>query len=189
MSKIAIILAHDFADWEYGFLGGVGRAFYNLDAQYFSPMPGEFQSSGGLNVSVSKNLDDLTRWEPHAVGIVGGGVWGTPQAPDISKILRSQHAKGTVIGGICAGTLTLARAGLLNENSHTSNDLNYLQQNADGYLGEKFYQQSAAAVSHNNIITAPGTAPASFAAQMFEAVGLEKETVSQFRAMVQAEHN
>ena len=39
------------------------------------------------------------------------------------------------------------------------------------------------------VVTAPGTAPVSFTAAVFESVGLDRESVQQFRTMLATEHN
>jgi transcriptional regulator GlxA family with amidase domain len=188
MSKVAILLTQGFADWESALIGGTGGPFYGLDIRYFTPAVGDVRSQGGLTAIVSQNLDDLSKWQPNAVVVVGGTIWETDEAPDIYNVLKAQHAGGAVIAGICGGTLALARAGLLDDVRHTSNDPAFLSQNADGYSGADLYFGSASAISENRVITAPGTAPASFTAAIFESVGLDHEKVAQFKAMMAAEH-
>jgi putative intracellular protease/amidase len=188
MSKVAVLLTQGFADWEYALIGGTGRPFYGFDVRYFTPVVGEIRSMGGLTANVSQDLDDLAKWQPNAVVVVGRSIWKTDEAPDIRNVLNAQHAGGAVVAGICGGTLALARAGLLDDVRHTSNDPAFLSQNADGYSGAELYIASASAISEDRVITAPGTAPASFTAAVFESVGLENEKVAQFKAMTAAEH-
>lgn len=130
----------------------------------------------------------MSAWHPDGIVIIGGTIWETDQAPDISELLRSQHEAGTIIAAICGGTLALARAGLLNDAPHTSNNADFLVRNAAGYSGSAHYRNSASAVASNRLITAPGTAPVSFTAALFEAVGLTKGAISEFKAMLAAEH-
>lgn len=189
MAKVALILTDDFADWEYAMIGGIGGSFYELDVAYFSPTPGQLSSMGGMTVIVSKGLEELAAWQPDVVAVIGGTVWDSEAAPDISDLLVAQHEKGVPVGGICGGTLALARSGLLNAEPHTSNDGDFLIKNAVGYDGASAYVQSKAAVFSGRVVTAPGTAPVSFAAAIFEAAGVPKETVSQFKDMITAEHN
>lgn len=188
MPKVAIVLTQSFADWEYALLAGTGGPYYGLDVQYFTPTPGTVSSMGGLVAHVDQGLESLAAWAPEAVVVCGGMIWATEDAPDLGELLRVQHDRGAVVAGICGGTVALARAGLLDGVGHTSNDLEFLQQNAVGYAGEQKYLQSALAVSDNRVITAPGTAPVSFAAVVFEGVGLDGATVGQFRQMLAAEH-
>lgn len=188
MTKVAVILAQRFADWEYALVAGAGGPFYGLDVRFFAPEIGEVRSQGGLVALVPHSLDEIPGWSPRAVVVVGGTIWETADAPDISGLLQARHEKGAVIAGICGGTLALARAGLLNGTAHTSNDLDFLQKNADGYSGSEHYRQTLAAVSSDRVITAPGTAPVSFTAAIFESVGIDPDTVLQFRRMLAAEH-
>lgn len=188
MAKVALVLTQGFADWEYALIGGTGGPFYGLDVQYFTPQGGEIRSQGGLTATVSQDLDDLCRWCPNTLVVVGGTIWDTVKAPDISGILKSQHNDGVTIAGICGGTLALARAGILDGVPHTSNDAQFLTQNSETYAGSRFFRQSAAAVSEDRVITAPGTAPVSFAAAVFESAGLDLDTVQNFKAMMAAEH-
>lgn len=188
MTKLAILLPQGFADWEYALIGGTGGPYYGLDIQYFTPQPGQVRSQGGLSAVVSQDLTALSNWQPDGVVVIGGMIWETDQAPDVHGLLRAQHKRGAVVAGICGGTLALGRAGLLDNLSHTSNDPDYLSKNAEGYAGSDHYVASPSAISKNRVITAPGTAPVSFTAAIFESVGLAQDTVAQFKAMMAAEH-
>ena len=115
-------------------------------------------------------------------------IWERADAPDIRDFLLASRSSGAAIAGICGGTLALARAGLLDSVSHTSNSADFLQQNAVGYEGAALYRSSQVAVVADRIITAPGSAPVSFTGAVFEAAGLSSEIVSQFRSLLAAEH-
>ena len=84
--------------------------------------------------------------------------------------------------------MALARAGMLDDIPHTSYDAGFLKQNAIHYGGAAHFLTSASAVSSGRVIPAPGTAPTRFTAAVFEAAGLPKETVEQFKGMMAAEH-
>ncbi|SDX86176.1 DJ-1/PfpI family protein [Ruegeria halocynthiae] len=189
MAKVALVLTDDFADWEYAMIGGIGGSFYGLEVAYFSPTPGQLSSMGGMTVVVSNGLEELALWQPDVVAVIGGTVWDSEAAPDISDLLVTQYENGVPVGGICGGTLALARSGLLNAEPHTSNEGDFLIKNAVGYDGVSNYVQSKTAVSSDRVVTAPGTAPVSFAAAIFEVAGVPQETVSQFKDMITAEHN
>jgi putative intracellular protease/amidase len=187
MSKIAILLAPGFADWEYGLIAGTGAPFYGIDVRFFGIGPAEITSQGGLTVRIPDGPDALAGWAPDVVAVIGGTIWEGADAPDAGDVLRSVHAGGATVAGICGGTLALARAGLLNDARHTSNAREFLSDNAEGYDGAR-YVDTPAAVTDGRIVTAPGTAPASFAAAVFAAAGLEEEHLAQFRAMLAAEY-
>jgi len=188
MPKVAVILTPGFADWEYALIAGTGVPFYGLDVMFFAPEAGEIRSQGGLNTYVFHQTDEIPAWNPEVTVVIGGFLWATPEAPDLGDLLRTLHGSGATVAGICGGTLALARAGLLDNTPHTSNDADFLAQNAPGYAGSAHYRDSAAAVSANRIITAPGTAPVSFAAEVFASLGIDPEDIAQFRAMLAAEH-
>jgi hypothetical protein len=126
---------------------------------------------------------------------------GTDGSPDVSEgrladkrvkltTYQKQFVRGAFAKGIEAGCLSIGRGNAWKTYfvRHTSNDPVFLSQNADGYAGAELYIGSASAISENRVITAPGTAPASFTAAIFESVGLDHEKVVQFKAMMAAEH-
>jgi putative intracellular protease/amidase len=151
-------------------------------------VPGEIRSLGGLTALVSQDLDDLVAWSPRVIAVIGGTIWETPDAPDLADLLRTQHGNGVAVGGICAGTLALARTGLLNSTEHTSNNLDFLKDSVADYSGAALYQDVASAVSSGGVISAAGTAPVTFAAAIFEAAGLDPNEVSKLRGILAAEH-
>jgi len=189
MSRIAILLTPGFADWEYGLIAGTGGPFYGLDIRFFGTSPGAVTSQGGLTTTISEGLGDLVSWQPDVMVVIGGTVWESTDAPDLGAVLTGLHDRGAAIAGICGGTLALARSGLLDQVRHTSNHQSFLAENANNYAGADYYEESAAAISDMGVITAPGTAPASFAAAVFEAAGLAQATVEQFKGMMAVEHS
>lgn len=188
MSKIAIVLPPGFADWEYAYIAGTGGPFYGMDVRFFAPDPGQVVSQGGLKANVSHGTDEIANWSPDVVAVIGSFCWEQADAPDISGVLTAQRERGGAVAGICGGTLALARAGLLDEVRHTSNDPAFLTDNAPKYTGALRYVATPKAVSDDGIITAPGIAPASFAAAVLEAAGMDAETAQQFRIMAATEH-
>jgi len=185
---VAILLTPGFADWEYALIAGAGRPFYGLEVRFFGVEAGPLASQGGLAATVPAGLAELERWRPGVVVLVGGTAWTGAGAPKLHDLPVRLHGQGTVLAGICGGTLGLARAGLLEDVRHTSNAPGFLAEHTPTYRGAAHYVESAAAVSDNRVITAPGTAPASFAAAIFASAGVREERVAQFRAMMAAEH-
>ncbi|MDR2309132.1 MAG: DJ-1/PfpI family protein [Paucimonas sp.] len=188
MSHVGLILAPGFADWEYAFIAGTAAPFYGIESRFFAPTPGRFSSQGGLLVSVDADLEQCLAWQPQVLVVIGGPLWESAQAPDVSSFLQASHAGGATVAGICGGTLALARAGLLDDRAHTSNSPDFLRDNAPGYKGVDHYRGSAKAVVADRVITAPGPAPVSFTCAVFEAAGLDAGLREQFQAMLAAEH-
>ena len=187
MARVGLILTPGFADWEYAFIAGTASPFYGIDVRFFAPATGQFRSQGGLTVTVDNSLQQCLDWKPDVVVVIGGVVWESAEAPDIRDFLHASRSSGATVAGICGGTLALARAGLLDTVPHTSNSADFLQ-NADSYKGSMLYRSSSIAVIADRIITAPGTAPVSFTCAVFAGAGLPSESISQFRAMLAAEH-
>lgn len=188
MKKVAIILTQGFADWEYGLVAGAGGPFYGLDIRFFTPVPGEVRSMGGLSAAVAYGVEAIREWAPEVIAVIGGTIWETEDAPVLDDLLLAHHSRGGVVAGICGGTLALARAGLLDDVRHTSNDANYLHRHAPGYAGSALFRPEPVAVVDNRVITAPGTAPVGFAAAVFESAGLDRDAAVAFRRMLAAEH-
>jgi len=188
MTKVAVLLTQGFADWEYGVLCGLGQGYFGLEIRYVTPAPGEVTSMGGLVTRVVDGLDLLEAWAPDALVVIGGTIWERPEAPDVTEALRAAHQRGAVVAGICGGTLALARAGLLNAVRHTSNDPAFLGTHADSYAGSAIYAEQPTAVSDGRVVTAAGTAPVSFAAEIMAALQVPAETVHQLKSMLGGEH-
>jgi putative intracellular protease/amidase len=188
-TKIAIFLTEGFADWEHALLCGTGKSFYGLDIEFYAPTQGTLMSQGGQSVNVDHDFNEVLASDSKALVIVGGLIWETNDAPDINSMINDFHESGRIVAGICGGTLALARAKLLSECEHTSNDLRFLADNVPEYCGQNKYCESVTAVSSNRVITAAGTAPVSFTAAIFEAIGLDQNIVDEFRKMLAAEHH
>ncbi|WP_310619052.1 DJ-1/PfpI family protein [Flexibacterium corallicola] len=188
MSKLALIVTEGFADWEYALIAGTGGPYYGIEIRFFTPQAGEVTSFGGLKTVVPNDLEALLEWLPETVVVVGGSIWDTERAPDISKVLVACYENGATIGGICGGTLALARAGLLDSVAHTSNSVDFLAQNAKGYVGSKYYNETPAVVSQDRIITAAGTAPVTFACAALTSAGVSVENVNELKQRLAAEH-
>ncbi|WP_432738434.1 DJ-1/PfpI family protein [Maridesulfovibrio sp. FT414] len=188
MAKVAIILTQGFADWEYGLIAGTGRQYYGLDICFFAPETGPLKSLGGLDVVVSNKIDEVVGWGPEVVAVIGGTSWESEDSSAVPDLLADYYSRGGIVAGICGGVLALARSGLLNSNPHTTHALDYLSQNADGYSGDEHFCPGRPVVFENRVITAPGTAPVSFSAAVFEAAGVGAEIVQQFKSMMEAEH-
>jgi putative intracellular protease/amidase len=140
---------------------------------------------GGLRATPDASLAEAMR-KADALVVAGGTVWRSPEAPDIVQTLREAAASGKIVAGICEGTRALAGAGLLNGADHTSNDAETLA--VPGYKGAARFRQSAKALRDGAIVTAPGTAPVSFAAEVPAALGLGGGEVGHSFALYGAEH-
>lgn len=96
----------------------------------------------------------------------------------MTATLRAVHSAGKIVGGICAATLQLARAGLLDGIAHTSNAAGFLDQT--GYAGAPLYRDAPQAVLANRVITAAGTSPVSFMERVMAALGKSDENLAYY---------
>lgn len=172
MPRALIVLTESFADWECALLMAAGREYLGLEIETAAPAARPVRSIGGLLVTPDAGLDVAVPGRFDAIVLAGGLVWGTEAAPDLTGPLRAFAAAGRVIGGICGATLALAEAGLLDDRDHTSNSLEFLGM-ATAYGGAARYRDAPYAVSDRGVITAPGTAPTTFAVAVIAALGLD----------------
>jgi putative intracellular protease/amidase len=111
-----------------------------------------------------------------AVAVIGSEQWFGKAPPDAAELLTAVAQRGGVVGGICAGTLALARAGLFDEARHTSNGRDWINEKRPGYPGAKNYQDVPHAVADGTIVSAPGSAPGTFALAFLKALFPERSS-------------
>lgn len=184
LKPILIVLPDGFADWETGLIGGAAPEFCGVTVRHATPGGGPVRSIGGLTV---RDLPDIVLQGDEVVVLCGSDLWSEPQAPDLTEMLQNAHRRGQTIAGICAATLALGRAGLLDAVDHTSNGLWFVDQHLPGYAGRSLYRDVPHAVADGGVITAPGTAPLTFAALVLRAAGVPDEVVMQMRSVMTAE--
>lgn len=185
LRPVLIVLIDGFADWETPLISALGRDFYGLSVRHATPGGGDVGSIGGLRVC---GLPEIAVQGDEVIVLCGSEGWTRPDAPDLSDMLQAAHGRGQTVAGICAGTLALGRAGLLDGRAHTSNSLDFLRHFLPDYTGAADYRDQPGAVAEGGVITAPGTAPATFAAEVLAAAGLDAARLAEFRAIAGAEH-
>ncbi len=186
MTRIVTILADDFADWETTLLNGVARGFYKAETAYATPGGRPVVSSGGMRVTPDLAVEDIDVGTLDVLVVCGGGALERPDAPDFSATLNAAHAAGKIVAGICAGTLQLAKSGLLDNPAHTSNARDYIA--SSGYRGGTHYRDGAEAVLDDRIVTAAGTSPVSFMAKVMESLGLADDQLRYYLGLHAAQY-
>ena len=185
---IAFILIDDFADWEHAHMSAALRAYFGGSTSFHTPGGKPVTSIGGMVVHPGGSIEALKPADYDALVVVGSENWSSPKAPDVSAALQAADGAGKVVGGICAGTLALARAGLMDARRHTSNSLEFLRQGAGGYRAWDLYSDTPAAVRDGTLVTAAGSAPVTFTVEVLGALLPEAgEGLAQFKAMCAAE--
>jgi putative intracellular protease/amidase len=154
------------ADWEAGPVLALLHATFGAEILAATPLGAPITTLGGLRVASDVAFDKVTPEGADAFLLIGSDAWPAFYDTGFSWMLQAAAAQGRVVGAICAGTVALARAGLLEGRAHTSNDRAWLQSQAAGYGGADLYVDSPRAVVDGRIVTAPGSAPGAFAAEV-----------------------
>lgn len=186
---LGLVLVTPFADWEYGFLAGSAREWFGLDIVTLSPGGGAVSSIGGLNVAIDRPIADPRNDELAAIAAIGSDSWATTDPEGLSRLLQTIHAGGGVVAGICGATLALARAGLFDGRAHTSNGVDWIDARLGSYRGKERYRDTPHAVADDRVVSAPGTAPGTFACAVLEAMLPDRaEVVAQMRMLFAREY-
>ncbi|MBB3659677.1 putative intracellular protease/amidase [Rhizobium sp. BK650] len=187
MTRLAVVLTDGFADWEVGQLAASARTHFGFDVVTASPGGEEVRSMGGMRVAPDTVAENLHGDAFDALVICGGTIWETEKAPDLSPVINDFITRGKLTAAICGGTLALARAGVLNDIAHTSNAPDFIAS-AKGYRGQAHYRDGPHAVRSDMIVTAPGSAPITFTAEIFRALGFGSEELDTYVQIFGAEH-
>lgn len=173
---IHIVIFDGFADWEPGHaLAEVRRhGKRTVRAVGFTRAPVE--SMGGLRVVPDVELAAVSAEDVELLILPGGNMWETDAYPraTLESLVAALLAAETSVAAICAGTLALGRAGVLDDRRHTSNMQRYLEKHATEYAGAAHYVD-APAVRDRHVITASGLAPVDFAREIFAELGIFSE--------------
>ncbi len=188
MPALAIALTESFADWETALLAATARTELGFTLVTATPGGAPVTSMGGLRVTPDAAVESLDPARFDGLVICGGMIWASEAAPDFGGTIRAFAASGKLVAGICAATLAIARAGVLNGAAHTSNEPGLLEKAGSAYDGQARYRHTPAAVRDGMIVTAAGTAPVSFMAEILAALGCGNAELDEYVAMFAAEH-
>ena len=147
------------------------------------------RSIGGFTLLGDRPLAAETVAVCDAIVVVGSENWFGQAAPDIAPLLKQAAAAGSVVAGICAGTLPLARAGLFAGRTHTSNGRRWIRERLGYYPGDSRYRDVPHAVVDGPIVSAPGTAAGTFALGVLSALYPDStEMLAELRATFASEY-
>jgi putative intracellular protease/amidase len=188
-STIGLVFIEGYADWEFGFLSGSAAEWFGARPIALTPGAAPVVSIGGLKLSGQRGLTPEESPDLDAVAVIGSDGWAGASHPDVTPLLISVAERGGVVGGICAGTLALARAGLFEDRAHTSNGRAWILGHLPDYAGAERYRDVPHAVADGRLVSAPGSAPGTFASAFLNALYPdEKDQIAQMRRIFAGEY-
>jgi putative intracellular protease/amidase len=186
---IGFVFIEGYADWEFGLLSGSAPEWFGARPVALTPGGAPVVSIGGLELAGQRGLAPEESADLDAVAVIGSDGWAAASSPDVAPLLLSVAERGGVVGGICAGTLALARAGLFRDKTHTSNGRDWILGHVPDYPGAERYRDVPHAIADGRLISAPGSAPGTFAIAFLEALYPEqKEQIANMRTMFAGEY-
>ncbi|MER8463209.1 DJ-1/PfpI family protein [Mesorhizobium sp. M1396] len=160
---IGFLFIEGFADWEYGLLAASAVEWFGARAVSLTPDGKPVTGISGFRLTPDRSAEADENTDLDAVAVIGSDQWFGKAPPDVTDLLNAVASRDGVVGGICAGTLALARAGLFEKARHTSNGRDWINGHEAGYAGDSNYQDVPYAVADGKIVSAPGSAPGTFA--------------------------
>ena len=123
----------------------------------------------GFLYKPSRLVDDVLDEDVEGLIITGG--WYGQTKPELMKLINNLNSKGKLISAICgAGTVFLAKAGVLNNVKYTTPIVEWTQKHIEIYGNEDPFPRenfvSERVVRDRNIITAQGIAFIDFAIEI-----------------------
>jgi putative intracellular protease/amidase len=188
-NTLGFVFVEGFADWEFGLLSASAVEWFGAKAVAMSPGRKPVRSIGGFLLTPDRDIAVADSADLDAVAVIGSDLWPTPDAPNLAPLLQAVAERGGVVGGICAGTLPLARAGLFARARHTSNGRDWILVHLPDYAGRERYDDVPYAVADGRIVSAPGSAPGTFAHAFLSVLYPERHTeLSEMKALYAREH-
>jgi putative intracellular protease/amidase len=124
------------------------------------------KSREGLRIQPDKKIADVEYLETRGIILPGGDAWlNTAKNEKVLDLAEKYLQEGKMVAAICRATVGLARRGLLDNRTHTSNDLQALRLAAPQYRGEKNYHWRLT-VGDENLITSAGVGALEFTEQV-----------------------
>lgn len=163
-----------WADWEAGPVLAMLRELGDFEVSVATPDGGPQVSIGGVRASADTAFDKVAATDAEVFLVIGSDAWPKFHDEAFFALLRQAAAAETVIGAIRAGTVAAARAGLFASAAHTSNGRDWLARTAPDYSGAEHYVETPKAVAAGRLVSAAGSAPSSFCAEILKLAVSEK---------------
>lgn len=173
-TKFVFVFVFDgFADWEPASALAELRRTFGFSVRSVGLTRNFVTSMGGIKVLPDLRTSEVQPDLTSMLILPGGDTWMRGEIKGVTGLVRDLTAAGTPVAAICAATLSLAHAGLLDDHRHTSNGNEFISKYVPKYKGQALYQKQLA-VTDGNVITANGLSPFAFAAEIFRAVAPDR---------------
>ena len=163
MTKAVAFFQPGWADWEAGSVLALLREHFGATVSIATPDGRPQTSIGGVRAAADAAFADIGPGDADVFLAIGSDAWPAFHDAAFFNLLRQALAGGKIVGAICAATVAAARAGLFEGRAHTSNGQDWLAGHAAGYAGLDGYVDTPRAVTDGRLVSAPGSAPGTFA--------------------------
>jgi putative intracellular protease/amidase len=161
-----VLLRNGYADWEAASALAELRRTFGFSVKTIGIDMDPIVSMGGITVVPDLALSEFTPGCAAILILPGGDAWMEREVAAVSEAVNATVAADRPVAAICAATLALAHAGLLDNRLHTSNGTGFIERYVPKYCGQQMYRPSRA-VGDQLVITANGLSPVAFAAEIF----------------------
>jgi putative intracellular protease/amidase len=174
---IHLVVFDGFADWEPAHAIAELRRSGKRTVRTVGFTADSVVSMGGLRIAPDVTLSAVQPTDVELLLLPGGDLWEGTAYPrrELERLVDALVAAETPVAAICAATLALGRAGVLDDRLHTSNMRSYLPTHAAEYRGAAGYVD-ALAVRDRHVITGSGLGPVDFARAIFAELGIFSAT-------------
>lgn len=188
MTKAIIFLQQGWAEWEAGAVLPLLKLFCQSEIRIVTPDGGPATSISGIRAGADGAFSQVSPDEADVFIAIGSDAWPSFHDDRYLELLGGVLDCGRVLGTICAATIGPARAGLFGSRAHTSNGRAWLRRHVPDYAGAALYQDTPQAVSDARLVTAPGSAPNTFASAILRLVcPAAEQAISDNEGLMQSE--
>jgi putative intracellular protease/amidase len=169
-----VLIRSGFADWEAASALAELRRTFGYSVKTIGLSSESVVSMGGFEVTADLSISEFVPESASILILPGGDAWTEGEVAEVSHAVRAVVALSRPVAAICAATLALGHAGLLDSRLHTSNGKGFIEKHVSKYRGQDLYRPLRS-VRDKCVVTANGLAPFAFAAEIFRALVPERE--------------
>jgi len=138
VNRTAHILVFDgFADWEPASALAELRRTFGFSVQAVGFTKNVVTSMGGMRVLPDMDISEVQPKLTRILILPGGDMWMREEIREVTYLIKDFIESDRPVAAICAATLSLARAGLLDDRRHTSNGYAFIPKYVAKYRGQE----------------------------------------------------